>query len=138
MMTYDDFKTKVNTRTFDTLYNDGYPRAINFINDIYGEENIKAFYGKNLVNELDIELFLVFEKGLLKVSKQEEYNFVYEFLSCKVNKKELVTNRHPSNPHILTVSFDNGEQIVFHNNEDSNYDWSPEYSESILELYKAL
>jgi len=138
MLTYEDFKTKVNGRTFDALYNDGYPRAINFVNENYGEENIKAFYGKNLVNELNIELFFVFEKGLLKVSKQEGSDFVYEFLNCIVNKKKLVTNRHPSNPHILTISIDNGEQIVFHNKEDSNYDWAPEYAESILELYKVL
>ncbi|MGB5945327.1 hypothetical protein [Paenisporosarcina sp.] len=139
-MTYDDFKTKVNTRTFYALYNDGYPRVINFVNDVYGEENIKAFYGKNLVNELDVELFFVFEKGILKVSKQKnaDSDFVYDFMKSKVNKKSLITSRYLSNPHVLTVLFENGEHIVFHNKEDSNYDWASEYSEFILELYKAL
>ena len=134
-MTYGEFKMEVVNRNYG-LYQDGYSRVISFVDEVYGEKNIKAFYAKNLFNELGNELYFVFEHGLLKITKQEGFDFVYDYIASKVINKKLITSRYPQSSHELTVTFDTGEQIIFHNKEDSDSDWVEEYSKSIIELYK--
>lgn len=137
MLTYVEFKQAIEKRNYG-LYHDGYHRVISFVNAVYGEENIKAFYAKNLVNELASELFFVFEKGLLIISKQGDSDFVYNYNTSYVINKKLVSNKFPQNLHELTVTFYNGDQIIFNNKGDSNSNWAEEYTESIIELFKFL
>ncbi|TQR20716.1 hypothetical protein [Psychrobacillus vulpis] len=135
MFEYKNFKEKVANMQFN-FRSDGYIRVIAFISDVYKEENILAFYFKNGVNEKKKELFFIFKESILKVSKIEDADFLFEHYSKNIVKKKFTTSKFTGQSHELVLTFENGEQLVFNNIEDSNHDWAAEYTESIKEIYK--
>lgn len=136
-MTYEEFKDETKNRSYG-LYNEGFQRVIEFISNTYGEENILAFYAKNASNKFETELYFVFTNGLLIVSKQDDFDFKYEYVTDKIINKQLLVNKFPHLHHELTISFENREKLVFHNSGDSDSVWAEYYTNSIIQLFKHL
>lgn len=141
-MNYEEFKERINSNGFG-WQSRSYKEVISFISSIYSEENILGFYPKNLVNDKQ-KGFLYILKGnkivqaLAEVDDNDNFTFNYEENLSGIHTKELMTSKYPHLDHQLTIKFNNGEEIILHNREDSNMHWSEEYTEYILNIYKSI
>lgn len=111
-------------------------KVLNKLNQLYDEKTFKFFYPKNIFNDKPTELIIFLQNGYLLVAINDN-SITLEQNNCKVVKKVL---KSPALNEFedLTITFDNGNVLVFHNYEDSNSNWFEEYSIAITEAYKIL
>lgn len=134
-MEFTRFKELVSNRAYN-FYR--YSSAINKFGELYNEEEILYFYPKNIFNEKDVELIFFFKNEVVVVTVDEDRNATFNHCKCKVTNKTLVLPPNEWNKHELSILFDNRDELVLKNLEDSNDDWNREYSQALIELYKVL
>lgn len=135
-LSYTEFKELVRQREFNNF--SSLNMIVNNLKEFYNEEEFKFFYPKNIYNDKETELIVFLSAGYIKIKLDSDKNFVFEHCYSKVISKTLKASRYISGNHELRVMFDNGQELVFNNLEDSNSNWEDSYSESIRELYKVI
>ncbi|MGE7921462.1 hypothetical protein ACQKM9_21365 [Viridibacillus sp. NPDC093762] len=100
-------------------------------------DKLEYFYHRNLFNDEQEQLIFIWEEGITKVNILE-VGFKCENITSKVIKKELILSDYPHQSTSLSVTFENGDSLLFENINDSNNEYSSEYTEEIKAIYKLL
>jgi hypothetical protein len=134
---YQEFKEYVSKRQINNFKEFAY--VIKNVEEFYDEKEFKFFYPKNIYNDKQTELLFILENGyFLFTMKDGELNYNYNHYFGKIISKKLECTRHETGNHVLTISYDNGNNLILNNLEDSNSNWEADYSRSIRALFKSV
>ncbi|MGE7864547.1 DUF3908 family protein [Bacillus mobilis] len=135
-MTYAEFKETVKKREVDRF--EEYGRIIEDLSVLYDEEkDFVFFYPRNLWNKVETDFTFFLQDGYVTIQKVGE-NYQYKHYKCKLLSKELTKARYEYKDHTLKLKFDNGIELFFSSETDSNEAWTIHYSRSIIDLYKVI
>ncbi|MGG3502860.1 hypothetical protein [Bacillus anthracis] len=135
-ITYTEFKERVKSREIAE-----FEECRIFMDDLsslYDEEkDFVFFYPRNLFNDMETDFTFFLQDGYVTIQKKGE-NYQYKHYKCKLLSKELTKGRYENNDHTLKLKFDNGIELFFSSETDSNEAWTRYYSRSIIDLYKLI
>lgn len=132
-MLLEEYQKLIGSKSFDNILSS----TFKLLEEKYG--NYEFFYAKNALNDDKDTLYFFYQKHIITVEFDENYQnaFLAEYQK-ECNKKYFVVSEAFDQPKILKVELSDGIVFEFNSHKDANNHWQNKYNNKVIELFKYL